>query len=132
MVTEFMQIDINFAIELFQAAEKEARETERFILLAIGAIYAYLMTKQIPDNNFNHVAWFCPPAIAIFAAGRALGLMSRQKRILEYLKNVEPGGLADSRGLGLWLSNQSSVLAVPMGIFYLLLIGITLAIAFVM
>jgi len=35
-----MEININFAIDLFQAAEKEARETERFILVAIGAIYA--------------------------------------------------------------------------------------------
>ena len=130
MTTEFMQIDVKFAIELFQAAENEARETERFILLAIGAIYAYL-TKEIP-NNFMQVAWFSPPAIAIFAAVRALGLMLRQRQVLKYLKSVEPSGLPDSRGLALWLSNQPSVLAVPMGIFYLFLIGITLAIAFVM
>ena len=58
--------------------------------------------------------------------------MLRQRQLLEYLKSVEPGGSADSRGLALWLSNQPPVLAVPMGIFYLLLIGVTLAIAFLM
>jgi len=130
MTTEFMQIDVKFAIELFQAAENEARETERFILIAIGAIYAYLTTKEIPPN-FKQVAWFSLPAIAIFAALRALGLMLRQRQVLKYLKSVTTSGLADSRGLAIWLSNQPSVLAVPMGIFYLLLIGITLAIAFV-
>ena len=47
-------------------------------------------------------------------------------------ESVESSGLADSRGLALWLSSQPPVLALPMGIFYLLLIGITLAIAFAM
>jgi hypothetical protein len=131
MATDFMQIDINFAIQLFQAAELEARETERFILLAIGAIYAYLTTKEVPDK-FKRVAWFSPPAIAIFAAVRALGLMLRQVQMLEYLRSLESCGLADSRGLACWLSHQPPVLALPMGIFYLLLIGITLAIAIVM
>jgi len=131
MATDFIQIDINFAIQLFQAAELEARETERFILLAIGAIYAYLTTKEVPDK-FKRVAWFSPPAIAIFAAVRALGLMLRQVHMMEYLNRVESSGLEDSQRLAFWFSHQPPLLALPMGIFYLLLIGITLAIAVVM
>ena len=54
MTTEFMQIDVKFAIELSQAAEKEARETERFILLAIGAIYAYLTKRNSKILSTSH------------------------------------------------------------------------------
>ena len=125
-----MEININFAIDLFQAAEKEARETERFILLAIGAIYAYLTTTtKVITDDFSHVAWFAPSAIAVFAAVRAMGLLFRQRQILKYLESVEPNGQAGSQGLALWLSKQPSVLAVPMAIFYLLLFGSTLAVA---
>ena len=123
-----IEININFAIDLFLAAEKEARETERFILLAIGAIYAYLMTTNI-TGTFSRVAWFAPSAIAVFAAVRAMGLLFRQRQMLKYLESVEPNGQAGSQGLALWLSKQPSVLALPMAIFYLLLIGSTLAVA---
>ena len=123
-----IEVNINFAIDLFLAAEKEARETERFILVAIGAIYAYLTTPR-DISAFSRVAWFAPPAIAFFAAVRAMGLLFRQRQILKYLESVEPNGQAGSQSLALWLSKQPSVLALPMAIFYLLLIGSTLAVA---
>jgi hypothetical protein len=122
--------DVAFVYAFFQAAELEARQTERYVLVTLGGMYSYFATKEIPDR-LRRLAWYSPVLIVVFAAIRALGLMLRQEQLLNYLKHVEQHFpyTADAPGWANWYARQPSVVALPTVLFYLLLFAITLFIA---
>lgn len=129
--TELLNSNIDFVYAFFQAAELEARQTERYVLVTIGAIYTYLTTKEIPAR-FRQLAWYAPVLIVAFAAIRALGLMLRQMQLLDYLTEIETKFPLPNQapGWAYWYGKQASVVAWPTAMFYLLLIVVTVVLAY--
>src|SRR5688572_4288501 len=85
---ELFKQQIAFVYEFFQAAELEARATERYVLVALAGMYSYLASKEIP-RQFRRLAWYAPTLVTVFALFRALLLGWRQSQLLDYLMKVE-------------------------------------------
>lgn len=127
---ELLKHNVTFVYAFFQAAELEARATERYVLVALGGMYSYLATQNIPVD-LGRLAWYAPALVAVFGAIRALGLLLRQGQLLDYLVEVDrrlplQGGVP---GWAQWSGTKLSVLALPAAVFYILLIGLTLFVA---
>ena len=125
-MTELLMSDMAFAQTFFQAAELEARETERYVLIALAAMYSYLATKEIPPS-LHRLAWYSPTLIVVFAGVRALALGCRQGKLLNYVASIQQSD--GTQGWAVWFSKQWSSLTVATGLFYLTLLCITLIIA---
>jgi hypothetical protein len=132
---ELLKQQSAFVYEFFQAAELEARATERYVLIALATMYSYLAANgtAIPPQ-FRELAWCAPTLVTVFAGIRALGLGRRQKQMLDYLKEIEarlppPGEIP---GWAHWFSKQVPFVAISAGVFYLLLTALTVFVAYKM
>ena len=129
---DFLKQEAAFVFEFFQTAEHEARATERWVLIALGAIYSYLATQKIP-SGLSVVAWYVPTFVAVAASVRAVGLGWRQYHLLRYLKKVERQVALPSQvpGWALSYTKAPPFIAISAVIFYAFLIVGTFAIAIV-
>ncbi len=127
---ELLKQEASFVLEFFQTAEHEARATERYVLIALGAIYSYLAAQkgELPPG-----AWYAPTFVVVVAFIRAVGLGYRQKQLLKYLQEMEgrltlPSGVS---GWAEWFSKLPPFIAISAGAFYVLLIVVTLVVALI-
>lgn len=130
-VTEYSKQDLDFVYSLFQAAELEARTTERYLLVTLGGMYSYLSTKEIPAR-LSKMAWYAPALVTLFSAVRALGLLARQVDALNYLKLVEHQYPLAGNLHGWALRSSASplpLLIVTATLFYVVLLVGTFAVA---
>jgi hypothetical protein len=130
VAAELFKQQATFVYDFFQAAELEARATERYVLVALAGMYSYLATKEVP-RQFRRLAWYAPTLVTVFAGIRALGLGWRQRQTLDYLIEMErrlppPNQV---RGWGQWFTKQVPFVSISAGVFYVLLIILTLVIA---
>ena len=123
-IQDILQADVAFATALYTAAEAEARQTERYLLIALGAMYAYLTTKDIPQS-LQKIAWYVPAIVTAFTGLRALGLGLRQHDLLKFLACMKGG---QSQFAIAFLSGPS-YLAYTIGAFYITLFAASLAVA---
>ena len=67
---DLLKQEVTFAYAFFQATEFEARTMERYVLIAVGAMYSYLATtKQIP-LPYPQLAWYAPTLVTVIASIR--------------------------------------------------------------
>lgn len=118
-----------FVYEFSQAAELEARATERYVLVALAGMYSYLATKEVP-RQFRRLAWYAPTLVTVFAGIRALGLGWRQRQLLDYFDRDGKATTAAEPGSRVGAVFRASALCFDFsGVFYVLLIILTLVIA---
>lgn len=131
--SELITQETAFVYKYFEAAELDARVTERHILIALGAIYSYLSTRTASLNLPGWV-WYVPTLVVLFAGIRATGLAWRQRQILEFLAKAEAALLSSHTysGWAQWYGAQKPLIAATAAGFYVLLFSVTLAIAAVM
>lgn len=97
----FLIKQAEFAYELFAAAENEARSGERYLLVAVGGIYSYLLTHATDvARSFGCAPWLVPPILVVFAGVRAAVLAVRQAALLRYLKTLEERAISATPGVG--------------------------------
>jgi len=128
--SELLKQEVGFALDVFQAAELEARSTERYVLIALGGMDSYLATKQIPEP-FRRLAWYAPSWLTAFAALRALALGWRQRQVIAYLYDLECRVSLTSLAPG-WAKGQLAQLpfvALSAVAFYGALLFVTLGVA---
>jgi hypothetical protein len=75
----------------------EIKIFERYVILASGAIWAWLVTQ----HNSNFVAWSLPIVLALAGFLRNLGLRMHLRRIAEYIRKIEDDQLRGSE-IGGW------------------------------
>jgi hypothetical protein len=126
MASELTKAEIGFVIKYFESAEVEARTTERYVLVGLGAIYTYLAAHV---SDLPRIVWFAPPLVVFFAAVRALGMGWRQGQILAYLKQVESELAITRTGWAKWYKDQPPFVAVSAASFYVFLLVVTLGVA---
>jgi hypothetical protein len=128
---ELLTKEAEFVYNLYQTAELEVRATERYVLLGLGAMYSYLVTKSIPDR-FRSIAWYAPTFVVLFAGIRALGLGLRQKQLLQYLDKVTEARILQANSAAGWAGNfrcGKAYVAWTAGSFYVLLACMTIVLA---
>ena len=127
---KFLTTESKFVQDLFQAAEVEVRSTERWLLIALGAIYSYLATKartEVPQP-LRKLAWYSPTFIVVFAGIRAFGLGFRQWQVLNWLAQTETSVLGANGGGWAQSKHPWIVTATATG-FYVILALATFIIA---
>jgi hypothetical protein len=131
--SELITQETAFVYKYFEAAELDARTTERHILIALGAIYSYLSAKAA-SLEVPGWAWYAPTLVVLFAGIRAAGLAWRQRQLLDFLAKTESAFLSSDGypGWAQWYNAQKPLIAVTAAVFYVLLVGVTLAIAVIM
>jgi hypothetical protein len=122
-------LEVDFAFKYFEAAELEARTTERYVIVALGGVYVYLAANV---TQINRLAWFAPTVVVLFAAARAIGMGWRQGELLTYLGKIEnklplPGAVD---GWAKWYKDRPPLVAISAVLFYAFLAVVTLVIAF--
>ena len=131
LAADLLNQQVSFLYAFFQATELEARAMERYLLLALGGMYSYLATKEVPQQ-YRGLAWYAPTGIAAFAALRAVVLAVRQAQIWRYIgEEVErqislPSGV---QGWAHWYNGQTPYVLITAAAFYVLVIVSTFVIA---
>ena len=127
LASELVRAEIAFVIRYFETAELEARTTERYVLLVLGAMYTYLAAHV---SELSRIAWFAPTLVVFFAAVRALGMGWRQGQILTFLKKLE-GDLPVARmsGWAHWYKDQPPLITLSAAAFYIFLLAVTFGVA---
>jgi len=128
---KLLKQEATFVYDFFEATELEVRAMVRYVLVALGAMYSYLATTGIP-LQYPRLAWYAPTLVTVIASIRALVLGHRQKKLLQYLMEMErrlpmPGGVPGWAG---WFYPKPSFVAMTAIVFYVLLIASTLFIAY--
>jgi hypothetical protein len=76
-----------YLYQLFDADEKEVRQLERYLLVAIAAIFSFLV-NQITKADYTNL-WYFPAFLTCIAGIRAGALGNRQRVWLRTLAEVE-------------------------------------------
>ena len=126
--------EVAFVFRFFEMAEREARATERYVLIGIGAIFSYLATQESVIEELPLLVWYAPAFVVLMAWFRAVSLGFRQKQLMSYLKTLEAKLTLPTRdsGWATYFTNQGPFVAVWAATFYLVLLLVTVVIAVIM
>lgn len=71
-----------------EAAVAELASLERNAILAIAAIYSWLVTAKLAIP-FSYLAWSIPILISLFSALRSFNVGQHLQRLSDYIKKIE-------------------------------------------
>jgi hypothetical protein len=128
---EFLTKELDFVFSLYQAAELEVRSTERWLLVALAALYSYLATKAARDitARFPRLAWWTPVALVTFAGIRAIALGLRQHYVMIWLQTAETTILPPDFGWASFSESKPWIVSITVAVFYGALVLATTVIA---
>jgi hypothetical protein len=115
MTVENIEICASFLLEEYKSLRnqidyqiKEDRDLERYAMIGIGLVYAWLANVQNPSHMI-YPAWLFPPLIAFLGMLRARSMARRLDQLSTYVRKIEEE-FFDRKGLG-WENHLSKARA---------------------
>lgn len=97
---EFLKLEYESLRGELEQLSKELRETERYTIIVIAAVWVWLATntESLPENSGLYF-WWLPVLIVVFGFIRFLGVQQSLVKIAGYIaKCIEPEFLGEKGG----------------------------------
>ena len=97
---EFIKLEYEALRHEIEVVSKELRDTERYVIVIISAIWVWLAThsKNIPPDVAPYV-WWLPVFVVILGIVRFLGVQESLNKIASYIADsIEPVFLEKDKG----------------------------------
>ena len=105
---EFFKLEYESLRKEIEVISKELRDTEKYTILAIAAVWVWIITNddKIPNEGKN-LLWWLPVFLVAIGFFRFLGVKQSLEKIANYIAtNIEPTFLKEGLGWENYLRNS--------------------------
>lgn len=97
---DFLKLEYEKLREEIRLISKELRDTERYTVLVVSAIWVWLATESdhVPEAVFSY-SWWLPVFVVILGIARFFGVQQSLNKIAQYIaSSIEPKFLTKGDG----------------------------------